>query len=261
MKIPIYQIDAFTSTVFKGNPAAVCPLASWLEDRVLQAIALENNLSETAFLVDQGDHYQIRWFTPEVEVDLCGHATLAAAYVVFHFIKPETTSVRFLSKSGPLNVTEREQLVCLDFPVMEASPCPPSDTLLRALGKNPQEVLAARDYLVVYENEGAIRNIQPDFALLKQLDRMGVIITSPGVTADFVSRFFAPKAGIPEDPVTGSAHCTLTPYWAKRLHKNSLVARQVSARGGELFCEYQGQRVIIAGQAVCYLEGCIHIEP
>lgn len=261
MKIPIYQIDAFTNSVFKGNPAAVCPLASWLEDRVLQAIALENNLSETAFFVDQGDHYQIRWFTPEVEVDLCGHATLAAAYVIFHFSKPGTTSVRFLSKSGQLNVTEREQLVCLDFPVMEASPCPPPDTLLQSLRMKPQEVLAARDYLVVYKDEEDVRSIQPDFALLKQLDRLGVIITSPGHKSDFVSRFFAPKAGIPEDPVTGSAHCTLTPYWSKRLRKNSLVARQVSTRGGELFCDYQGERVIIAGQAVCYLEGWIRIEP
>ncbi len=260
MKIPIYQIDAFTSTVFKGNPAAVCPLENWLEDNLMQSIAMENNLSETAFIVDQGDDYRIRWFTPEVEVDLCGHATLAAAYVVFRFIKSGTNSVRFSSKSGHLNVTQREQLVCLDFPVMEASPCPTPDILVRALGKKPQEVLAARDYLVIYENEEDIRKIQPDFALLKQLDRMGVIITSPGVTSDFVSRFFAPKAGIPEDPVTGSSHCTLAPYWAKRLRKNSLSARQISARGGELFCDHQDDRVLIAGQAVCYLEGWIRIE-
>lgn len=260
MKIPIYQIDAFTNRVFKGNPAAVCPLENWLEDHLMQLIAMENNLSETAFMVDQGNHYQIRWFTPEVEVDLCGHATLAAAYVVFRFIKSGTNSVQFSSKSGHLNVTQREQLVCLDFPVMEASPSTPPDTLIRALGKKPQAVLAARDYLVVYENEEDIRNIQPDFALLKQLDRMGVIITSPGVTSDFVSRFFAPKAGIPEDPVTGSSHCTLTPYWAQRLHKNSLSARQISARGGELLCDLRGDRVLIAGQAGCYLEGWIHIE-
>ena len=261
MKIPIYQIDAFTSTVFKGNPAAVCPLTSWLDDRILQAIAMENNLSETAFIVDMGDHYQIRWFTPEVEVDLCGHATLASAYVIFHYVRPGTTSVRFLSKSGSLSVTEQENLVCLDFPVRKAVPCPPPDILLQALRMKPQEILAAHDYLAVYENEEDIRGIQPDYALLKQLDRLGVIITAPGQESDFVSRFFAPKAGIPEDPVTGSAHCTLTPYWAERLRKNSLVARQISARGGELFCDYRGNKVLIAGQAVCYLEGWIRIEP
>ena len=186
------------TAVFKGNPAAVCPLENWLEDNLMQSIAMENNLSETAFIVDQGDQYQIRWFTPEVEVDLCGHATLAAAYVVFRFIKSGTNSVRFSSKSGHLNVTQREQLVCLDFPVMEAFPALLRTHCSEPSGRNlKRSVLAARDYLVVYENEEEIRMIQPDFALLKQLDRMGVIITSPGVTSDFVSRFFAPEGWNP----------------------------------------------------------------
>ena len=259
MKIPLYHIDAFTSQVFKGNPAAVCPLQSWLEDRVLQGIAAENNLSETAFIVEQGDQFQIRWFTPTMEVDLCGHATVAAAFVIFRFIKVGLTGVRFSSKSGQLIVTERDDRICLDFPVMEASPCVPPEALLRALGQKPREVLASRDYLVVYEQEEEIQKIQPNFILLQQLDRLGVIVTSPGETADFVSRFFAPKAGIAEDPVTGSAHCTLIPYWAKRLRKNSLSALQISTRGGELFCEYQGERVIIAGQAIRYLEGAIYV--
>ena len=259
MKIPIYQIDAFTNEVFKGNPAAVCALDSWLEDRVLKAIAAENNLSETAFLVQQSKHYDIRWFTPEIEVDLCGHATLASAYVIFHYLQPESTSVSFSSRSGQLNVSKRDHQICLDFPSMEASPCSPTNLLLSALGEKPKEVLAARDYLVVYDNEEEIRSLNPNLIMLKELDRLGVIVTSPGKTCDFVSRFFAPKAGIAEDPVTGSAHCTLTPYWAKRLGKNSLRAHQISARGGELFCDLQGERVLIAGQAARYLEGWIYI--
>ena len=260
MKLPLYQIDAFASQVFRGNPAAVCPLPHWLDDPLLQAIAAENNLSETAYIVEAGEQFQIRWFTPTMEVDLCGHATLASAFVIFSYLHPGLTSVRFSSKSGELKVIMRDQHIWLDLPVMEASPCLPPPKLVEALKLIPNEVLAARDYLVVYQDEEAVQEIQPDFALLKQLDRLGVIVTAPGRSADFVSRFFAPKAGIDEDPVTGSAHCTLIPYWASRLGKNQLTAKQISLRSGELFCEQHLERVLIGGKAVCYLEGTVNFE-
>ena len=259
MKIPIYQIDAFANEIFRGNPAAVCPLDSWLEDAHLQAIAAENNLAETAYFVAQGEAYGLRWFTPQQEVDLCGHATLASAYVVFHYLKPEKKVVTFNSQSGPLHVTRDGDLLCLDFPARAPVACSVSETLAGALGRLPLEILCSRDYLAVYDSEDEVRALQPDFEKLKTLDRMGVIVTAPGRTADFVSRFFAPGAGIPEDPVTGSAHCTLTPYWARRLDKAKLRAQQVSTRGGELFCELHGNRVLIAGRCVRYLEGTIYM--
>ncbi len=262
MKIPLYQVDAFTGRVFAGNPAAVCPLDDWLDDATMQAIAAENNLSETAFFVDRREHCDLRWFTPAMEVDLCGHATLASAWVIFHLLKPERRSVRFESKSGPLTV-EREgkgEVLAMDFPAVPPAPCEAADGLISALGSAPGEVLAApRDYFAVYDSEDEVRAVAPDFAALERLDRLGVIVTAPGDEADFVSRFFAPAAGIPEDPVTGSAHSTLTPYWAGRLEKSELRAQQLSRRGGEIFCEDRGERVKIAGRCALYLEGAIHI--
>lgn len=259
MKIRIFQIDAFTGKLFAGNPAAVCPLDSWMDDKILQAIAAENNLSETAYLVHQGTGYQIRWFTPTTEVDLCGHATLASAFVLCNFIEPSRRKVTFLSKSGPLTVTREGELFSLDFPAREPVPCKAPDILPQALRRTPKEVLASRDYLAVYDSEEEVRSLEPDMELLKDLDHFAVIVTAPGRDSDFVSRFFAPAHGIPEDPVTGAAHCTLIPYWSKRLGKQKLHAFQVSLRGGELFCQDRGDRVLISGRAVKYLEGIIEL--
>jgi predicted PhzF superfamily epimerase YddE/YHI9 len=257
MNIPIYQIDAFTSSVFGGNPAAVCPLERWLDDATLQAIAAENNLAETAFFVPQGQGYALRWFTPTIEVDLCGHATLASAFVIFGELDPARAAVTFATRSGDLTVRRDGELLVMDFPALAPEPCAPPEALLAGLDAVPREVFAAMDYLAVYDSEDQVRALRPDMALLARLDRRGVIATAPGLRADFVSRFFAPAAGVPEDPVTGSAHCTLTPYWSQRLGKQRLRALQVSARGGELFCEDRGARVTIAGQAVKFLQGTI----
>ncbi len=259
MKLPIYQVDAFASRVFTGNPAAVCPLEKWLEDATLQAIALENNLSETAFLVREGEGYRIRWFTPAVEVDLCGHATLASAHVVFQTLEPARRAVTFASRSGPLSVTREGELLRLDFPSRPPAPCEAPAGFVEALGRPPREVLRARDLLAVYETEAEVRSLAPDFAMLHRIGAFGHIVTAKGSNCDFVSRFFAPNSGVPEDPATGSSHCTLTPFWAKRLGKARLHARQVSSRGGELFCEDRGDRVWIAGRAVKYLEGTIEV--
>lgn len=259
MRIPIYQVDAFTSRVFSGNPAAVCPLESWLPDATLQAIAAENNLSETAYFVGREGEYELRWFTPAVEVDLCGHATLASGFVVLTVLERALLEVRFSSKSGPLRVTREGDLLALDFPSRPPEPCVAPAALAEALGRRPEEVRASRDYMAVYGSEEEVRSLRPDMERLRSLDRRATIVTAPGREADFVSRFFAPGFGIPEDPVTGSAHCTLVPYWAKRLGKSRLRALQVSARGGELFCEDRGERVSIAGRAVKFLEGSIEI--
>lgn len=257
MQLPIYQIDAFTSEVFGGNPAAVCPLEYWLEDNILQKIAKENNLSETAFFVDRGDFYQLRWFTPQIEVDLCGHATLASAYVIMNYLNPSLNKVVFGSQSGDLNVTKKDDLYSLDFPVHVPKPCEAPENLLRAMDIIPEEVFASNNYMLLYKTEADVRQVNPYMKLLKELDRMGVIVTAPGENSDFVSRFFAPAVGIPEDPVTGSAHCTLIPYWSKELNKRELHAFQVSERGGEIFGVDNGDRVTIAGRAVKYLEGTI----
>ena len=259
MKIPLYQIDAFAGRVFGGNPAAVCPLEEWLDDATMQAIALENNLSETAFFIQADDHFGLRWFTPVKEVDLCGHATLATAHLLFSELEIDADAVHFETRSGRLTVRRDGDMLAMDFPAKPPGPCAVPGDLAPALGRDPDEVLADDDYFAVYATEAEVRGLNPDFARLAGLDRRGVIVTAPGDEVDFVSRFFAPKAGIPEDPVTGSAHCELTPYWAKRLGKTRLVAHQVSARGGELHCEDRGERVIIAGRAVKYLEGIIEI--
>lgn len=260
MKIPLYQIDAFTSYVFRGNPAAVCPLEGWLDDSVMQAIAQENNLSETAFFVKEGEDYRIRWFTPVAEVDLCGHATLASGFVIFNYLDPTINRVIFHSRSGPLSVVREEELLSMDFPSQPPQSCSPPRELLDGLGGEPLEALCSEDYFVVFTSERDIRGLNPDMGTLKRLDLRGVIVTAPGDEVDFVSRFFAPKFGIDEDPVTGSAQCALTPYWSQRLGKNDLHAHQVSKRGGELFCTDRGDRVSISGRAVRYMEGSITID-
>ena len=259
MQLPIYQIDAFTSEVFGGNPAAVCPLENWLEDNILQNIAAENNLSETAFFVDRGGFYQVRWFTPQTEVDLCGHATLASAFVIMTHINPSLNEVVFGSQSGELKVGRNEDFFSLDFPAHNPEPCEAPENLLRAMDIIPEKVFASDKYMLVYKTEADVRQLNPYMKLIKELDRMGVIVTAPGDNSDFVSRFFAPALGIPEDPVTGSAHCTLIPYWSKELNKEKLHAYQVSERGGEIFGIDNGDRVTIAGRAVQYLEGTINI--
>ena len=259
MRTPIYQVDAFTGQLFAGNPAAVCPLDSWLPDDRMQAIAAENNLAETAFFVRTGNRYHLRWFTPKVEVDLCGHATLASAFIVFRYLEPESQCVAFDTRSGELLVRREGEMLSMDFPARKPEPVPVSAKLIVGLGKTPFEVLASRDYLALYASEEEVRGLQPDMTTLAAVDRFAVIATAPGRDCDFVSRFFAPAQGVPEDPVTGSAHCTLVPYWAERLGKTKLHARQVSARGGELFCELAGDRVILRGRAVLYLEGAIFL--
>lgn len=260
MRIRIYQIDAFADHVFGGNPAAVCPLQQWLPDEVMQNIAMENNLSETAFFVPTADGYRLRWFTPTTEVDLCGHATLASAYVIAKFLKPDTRCITFASKSGSLRVEINGEMVRLDFPAAPPHPVAPPRGLEPALGLAAQETLTSHsNYLLVLVSEAGVRQVTPDMAALGRLDYKGVIVTAAGTDCDFVSRFFAPRLGVPEDPVTGSAHCVLVPYWAARLGKSRLHARQLSKRGGELFCEAHARRVWISGRAVKYLEGSVDI--
>jgi len=259
MKIPIFQVDAFTSKVFSGNPAAVLPLDYWLDDGQLQAIASENNLSETAFFVNRGEYYQLRWFTPQTEVDLCGHATLAAAYVVMNKVNPKLREITFGTRGGELIVKKKDNLYSMDFPAHPPEPCQTPQNLLDAFDIKPQEVLASNYYMAVFQNEEEVRELNPYMTLLKELDRIGIIITAAGKQVDFVSRFFAPALGIPEDPVTGSAHCTLIPYWAQKTKKKKLKAKQVSQRGGDIYCELTGDRVIIAGNATLYMEGAITI--
>lgn len=253
----IYQVDAFTNKLFGGNPAAVCPLEEWLDDDLMQLLAAENNLSETAFFVPLGtNEYYIRWFTPEYEIDLCGHATLASAYVIFHELNKSADMITFQCKSGVLEVRHKAGLIELNFPSRPPQPLADiPEALLKGLSIAPKEVLKSRDYFLVYENEADIRNIVPDFAFLNQLDTIGVIVTAAGEEVDFVSRFFVPNSVIGEDPVTGSAHCNLIPYWSERLDKTLLTAKQLSAREGSLFCENLGDRVLMAGEGVLYMKG------
>jgi PhzF family phenazine biosynthesis protein len=260
MKIPIYQVDAFTDKIFGGNPAAVCPLEKWIPAAAMQAIAMENNLSETAFFVRKGSVFKIRWFTPAIEVDLCGHATLASAHVIFKHLGHAKPQITFLSKSGELKASLKKDLIYLDFPAYDPIPVgSPPAALLKGLGKKPKEVLKGRDYLAVFKTEADILALQPDFAELNKLDCLGIIATAEGDKSDFVSRFFAPRAGILEDPVTGSAHTLLIPFWAKCFHKKKLHAFQLSKRRGELFCELQGKRVLIGGHARTFLKGTIAV--
>lgn len=261
MRLPLYQVDAFTARRFGGNPAAVVPLERWPEDALLQDIAAENNLSETAYLVPRGDDFELRWFTPTLEIDLCGHATLAAAAVLFERLQPGRAAVRFHTrKAGELGVVRRGERLELDFPARPPRPAEAPPGLLRALGGAPRAVLAsARDWLVRYAHEAEVRALAPDMGPLRALGPVGVIVTAPGARCDFVSRFFAPGAGVDEDPVTGSAHCVLTPYWAGELGKSELDARQLSRRGGELLCTARGARVGIAGQVTFYLAGTIEV--
>ncbi len=261
MRIPIYQVDAFTSEVFSGNPAAVCVLDTWIDDGRLESIAAENNLSETAFLVRNDDGFDLRWFTPTTEVALCGHGTLASAFVLFTCRRWPKENICFKTrKSGQLVVVKRGELLEMDFPARPVGGQPPPVRLNDALGVVPQAAfVSAEDLLAVMDSERTVREFQPNFAALEQLDCRGIIITARGDRSDFVSRFFAPRVGIPEDPVTGSAHCVLIPYWARVLRKNELHAFQVSKRGGELFCANVGDRVKIAGKATLYMEGTITI--
>jgi PhzF family phenazine biosynthesis protein len=260
MKSKIYQVDAFTDKPFHGNPAAIVPLENWLPDETMQNIALENNLAETAFFVPNGDGYDLRWFTPTVEMDLCGHATLATGFLVFNILGTTENILKFQTKSGQLTVEKEGDRFVLDFPSRPAVPVDTPEGLVEAIGKQPKEILKSRDYMLVYESEEDVRQISPDFAALLKIPTHAVIVTAPGNDCDFVSRFFAPEVGVFEDPVTGSAHCNLIPYWAEKLGKTELFARQISARGGELFCELAGDRVKIGGNAVLYLTGEIYVE-
>ena len=261
MRIPLYQIDAFTKVAFRGNPAAVCPLERWLDEATMQAIAAENNLSETAFFVPQGEDFAIRWFTPVAEIDLAGHPTLATAYVILEILEPRRSGVRFHTETaGVLTVSRAGDRLAMDFPARPPGPRPTLGDVAAALGAKPLEVLAARDGFAVFADAAAVAALKPDFAKVAELDCMGLIATAPGAPGsgvDFVSRFFAPRHNINEDPVTGSAHATLVPYWAKKLGKRELFARQISARGGELWCADRGARVEIAGQCARFMEGTI----
>jgi PhzF family phenazine biosynthesis protein len=259
MKLPIYKIDAFANRPFSGNPAAVVLLQDWLPDETLQKIAAENNLSETAFVIPREDVSPLRWFTPAVEVDLCGHATLAAGHVLFHSLYPSAHKVSFSTQSGILHVERTGDRLTLDFPARPGKPVPVCDELTTALGATPRECFLARDLLAVLDDEATVQNLRPDFARIAAIDAFAVIVSGPGKGVDFVSRFFAPRGGVPEDPATGSAHCTLAPYWSKRLGKNCLTARQLSARGAELYCELRDDRVLISGNVVEYLRGEITI--
>jgi len=259
MELNLYQVDAFTDKLFAGNPAAIVPITDWLDDKILHSIAIENNLSETAFIKKNGAKYHIRWFSPAIEIDLCGHATLASAFVIFNYLEKDLSEITFESKSGPLYVSKDQERIILDFPSRKGKPVEANSLLFEGLGKAAKEVYLSRDYLVVYEDEEDIYNMEPDFSILKKVGIHGIIVTAPSKKYDFVSRFFALEAGIPEDPVTGSAHSTLIPYWSERLSKKELTAFQASKRGGILFCEDKGERVKIGGNAVLYMIGKIFI--
>lgn len=262
MKLTIYQVDAFTGKVFGGNPAAVIPLQAWPEDRLMQKIAMENNLSETAFFVKTDDGYHLRWFTPQNEIDLCGHATLASAYVIKNFLEPHVQEILFTTQvAGTLKASVKEGLYTLDFPARVPEPSDIPSDLLESLGVTAVvEVLKSRDYFVVLPNEEAVQNLEPDFSLMKELDAFGVIATAKGHSVDAVSRCFFPKAGIPEDPVTGSAHCNIVPYWSQKLGKKELSCKQLSQRGGDLLCELKEDRVLMSGKCVLYMTGEILLD-
>lgn len=261
MKMPFFHVDAFTDHVFGGNPAVVCPLDRWLSSDLMQKIAMENSVAETAFFVGNGSDYEIRWFTPEIEMDLCGHATLAAAHVLARHIDKNIERIRFQSKSGELRVQVQKDSISLDFPSRVPVPSAVPDLILSAFNCTPVETLKSRDFILVFESEAQIRALTPDKNALDQmnLDPGGIVVTSRGADVDFVSRFFTPQASIFEDPVTGSAHCSLVPYWAKRLSKSHLTAQQLSARGGTLDCTLMEDRIMLTGRAITYSSGSIYL--
>ena len=259
MELMLYQIDAFANKPFEGNPAAICPLEDWLPDELMQSIAMENNLSETAYFVKNNDRYHIRWFTPTHEVDLCGHATLASAYVIFNILAYNKNEISFESKSGSLTVRRNDDLLEMDFPAQPPTQCDTPEILIKAFNVTPLECLKAEDYIVVFENEDDVLNAKPNLSLLSELDLRGIAITSKSNTYDFITRFFAPNYGINEDPVTGSAFTQLIPYWSVKLNKQNLNAKQVSNRGGEVRCFNSGKRVKISGKAAKYMVGTIKI--
>ncbi|HVF96493.1 MAG TPA: PhzF family phenazine biosynthesis protein [Flavisolibacter sp.] len=262
MKLTIYQVDAFADEVFKGNPAAVIPLEDWIDDGLMQKIAMENNLAETVFFVKTGAGYHIRWFTPEYEIDLCGHATLASAYIIKNFLEPQLTERNFSTqKVGAVKASAKDGVYTLDFPSRMPQACDVPGGLLRSLGiSTAVEVLRSRDYFVVLPNEEAVRNVEPDYGIMKELDTIGVIVTANGHKADVVSRCFYPGAGVPEDPVTGSAHCNIVPYWSAKLGKTKLFCQQLSLRHGNLQCELVGDRVLMSGKCVLYMTGEINLS-
>ncbi|MEO8173066.1 MAG: PhzF family phenazine biosynthesis protein [Sediminibacterium sp.] len=256
MKYPIYTVDAFTDHVFGGNPAAVCPLTEWLSAETMQQLANENNLSETAFFVKKPDgSYDIRWFTPELEIDLAGHPTLATAYIIFNELGHESDTITFHCKSGVLTVIQKEGLLEMNFPARMPVACTPPDDLLKGVSIAPKKILRSRDYFLVYDSQEEIENLVVDFTHLNKVETLGFIVTAKGNEVDFVSRFFVPNSVIGEDPVTGSAHATLIPYWAQELKKNDLAAMQLSKRQGHLWCGSRGERVTISGKAVLYMKG------
>lgn len=261
MRLPIFQVDAFTDNIFGGNSAAVCKLDHWLPDDLMQKIAKENSVAETAFFVAATDGFELRWFTPDLEIDLCGHATLATAHVIARHLHPSLEPLTFHSNSGILTVGVEENLLTLNFPSRKPEPSSLPQIILDSIQAKPKEVLKSRDYVLVFENEEVIRNMKPNKELLNQINLGvgGVVVTAPGNEADFVSRFFTPQVSIFEDSVTGSAHCSLIPYWSEKLSKESMLAFQLSPRGGTLHCKDLGERVLISGQAVTYLEGHITI--
>jgi PhzF family phenazine biosynthesis protein len=261
MELLLYQIDAFASKLFEGNPAAVCPLDEWLPDDIMQSIAQENNLSETAFFVPKGNGFHIRWFTPAREVELCGHATLASAYLLFTILGYKRDKIEFDSRSGTLVVTKDNEWIVMDFPAQPPVLCDIPKEIVDAFDTAPIECLKSEDYIVVFERESDIESANPDLEQLKNLDLRGVIITARSTRYDFIARFFAPKYGVPEDPVTGSAYTQLAPYWAAKTGAKRFDVKQVSSRGGELTCEMAEDRVLISGKAIKYLEGKINIEP
>ena len=256
-----YVVDAFTKELFAGNPADICPVADWPEERLMQSIAAENNLSETAFIRKSGEKYDIRWFTPTGEFDLCGHATLASGFVVMNLLEPGRQAVDFSSMSGPLRVTREGELYQLDFPARPPRQIAPLPIVAQALGARPRALYLARDHVALFDTADEVRALAPDFDAMRRIEGcIGLVATAPGDgSCDFVSRYFAPHDGIVEDPVTGSAHCTLVPFWSERLGRREVTARQISARGGTLYCRDEGERVLIAGHAALYLTGELHL--
>ncbi len=259
MKLTLYQVDAFTGKLFGGNPAAVIPLDEWLDDAVMQNIALENNLSETAFIVKENENYHIRWMTPTIEVPLCGHATLASSFVLFNYLQPELEKIVFNSLSGELIITREDDLISMDFPANKPEPVEFNRKLIDAIPQEPKELLRNDAYVAVYDDEKKVREISPDLRVILTEAPGGLIVTAPGDNVDFVSRYFVPSAGIDEDPVTGYAHTVLTPYWSEKLGKTKLHANQVSSRGGDLYVEDIKGRVKISGRAVLYMKGEIEL--